>query len=200
MGKHKIPLGYALITCFVMIALFIVPEDCIAAGGGDASHSWAEFKDLLSRIMNFAVMAAIIGVVFYKANLKKFFSSRKETIETDLENLKQKKADAEIQYNAIEDQLKKLEEEKEAIILKFQKEGEAIRDHIIAEANEKAGKIIAQADETIKRELRSSYEQLRVEIVEAIMKEAETIISSDIKAKDEDKLLEEFIVQVEKLH
>jgi len=200
MGKHKIFMGSAAITCFFIIALFIIPEDCIAAGGDNASYRWAEFRDFLLRIMNFAVMAAVIGIVFYKANLKKFFSSRKETIETDLENLKQKKADAEKQYNAIEEQLKKLGEEKEAIILKFQKEGETIRDHIIAEANETAAKIIAQADETIKKELHSSYEQLRVEIVEAIMKEAEAIISSNIKAKDEGKLLEEFIVQVEKLH
>jgi len=200
MDKYKIFLKATAASCFVMIALLIIPEDCIAAGSGDASYSWAEFKDLLFRIMNFAVMAAIIGIVFYKANLKSFFSSRKEAIETTLENLQQKKADAEKQYNEIGEQLKKLEEEKEAIILKFQKEGEAIRDYIIAEAHEKAAKIIAQADETIKRELRSSYEQLRVEIVEAIMKEAGSIISSNIKAKDEDKLLEKFIVQVEKLH
>jgi len=200
MDKHKFSLKPVTISCFIVIVLFVLPKDCIAAGGGDASYSLAEFKDLLSRIMNFAVMAAIIGTVLYKINLKKFFSSRKNTIETALENLKLKKADAEKQYSEIEEQLKKLEEEKDAILLKFQKEGELIRDHIISEANEKAAKIIAQADETIKRELRSSYEQLRVEIVDAIMKEAEAIISSNIKAKDEDTLLEEFIVQVEKLH
>ena len=53
---------------------------------------------------------------------------------------------------------------------------------------------------TIQQEIEAAKERLKAEIVDLATERAKEIISSSIKDKDQDKLIQEFIEKMESIH
>jgi F-type H+-transporting ATPase subunit b len=172
----------------------------LASGGGEHGDSGARMADLLYRLINFTLLVIILVVVLRKAALKDFFANRRAEIAQRMENLKKEKAEAEAKYQALEKKLKDFEQQRKEIIEQYRAEGEAEKARIIEEARKRAGQIVAQAELTIQREIQSAKERIKAEVLMAAAARAEEIISRELKDKDQDRLVSEFIERVEKLH
>ena len=194
--------NYLSVLCFALLCLLVLVGVGFAAEGGahGGGHDSARTMDLLYRFINFALLVIILVVVIRKTPIKDFFSSRREEIKNRLESLKRDKEGAESRYAELEKKLREFEEKKKEIISQFRAEGLAEKEKIIAEANERLKQILAQADMTIQREIQAARDRLRHEVVDFAAEKAREIIGREIKDQDQDRLVNDFIEKVEKLH
>lgn len=171
-----------------------------AHGGEHGKDRSADLRDLLYRFINFALLVIILFVAIRKSGLKDSLSGRIEEIKQRLEDLRKEKEEAESQYKDVERKLTDFEANKKEIIEQFQKEGQAEKERIIAEANERARQIVEQAELTIQQEMQSAKDRLRKEVMELAAGKAQEIIAKEMTDEDQDRLVSEFIEKVEKIH
>ena len=100
----------------------------------------------------------------------------------------------------IEKKLKAFEIERDEILAQYKKEGEAEKEKIIAEANHRVQQIIEQAENTIQQEMHTARDRLKQEIVSIASQKAEEILAKEMTDKDQDRLVEDFIERVGKIH
>lgn len=171
-----------------------------AGEGNGAKDRSADLKDLLYRYINFALLVIILVWALKKANVKDFFSARTREIQQRLEDLKREKEEAQEKYRDIEQRLKDFEEEKKRILAQYRQEGEAEKQKIIAEAEDRVQQILKQAEMTIQQETESAKSRLKQEMVEIAAQKAEEIIAERITEEDQDSLVNDFIERVGKIH
>ena len=171
-----------------------------AHGGEHAKDRSADLLDLLYRFINFALLIIILFVAIKKSGLKDSLAGRIDEIKQRLEDLRKEKEEAEGRYQDVEKKLKDFETKRKEIIEQFKNEGEAEKERIIAEANERAKQIVRQAELTIQQEMQSAKERLRREVMELAAGKAQEIIAKEMTDEDQDRLVSEFIEKVEKIH
>ncbi len=205
MIRRKIP--SFIIFIGVLVVLGTASLVLASGGGGEAAHEAAHhvdksaaLTDLLYRFINFALLVIILFFALKKANVGQLFSARREKIQKVLEELKAAKQEAEKRYREIEEKLKAFEKEKEKILEQFRAEGLAEKERIIAEAKERAKQMLEQAEFTIKREIEAAKGRVLHEVVELAALKAKEIISREIKDEDQERLVNEFIEKVERVH
>ena len=197
-GKGKL----AIIICLTLVGLvFFCGLGFGSEGGGHgAAQDSKRLLDLGYRFLNFALLVIILFVVIRKTAIKDFFGARREEIKKKFEDLRKERDEAEGRYRELENELKAFEIKKKEIIEQFTTEGIAEKERIIAEAEERAKQILKQTDLTIQRKIQSAKDQLRAEMVELAAQRAQQIIEKKIKDSDQERLVNEFIERVEKIH
>lgn len=195
-GRLSAILGVALLSLFVFWSLGLAAEGGGHGGGHDSERVW----DLGYRFLNFALLVIILFVVIRKTAIKDFFSNRREEIKRKFEDLKKERDAAERRYQELENELKAFELKKEEILKQFELEGTAEKERIIDEAKQRSRQILEQTDLTIQREIQAARERLQAEMAEVASQKAQEIIEKQIKDRDQDQLINEFIERVEKLH
>ena len=195
-GKFVLIAGLTLISIFILCGLGFASEGGGHGGSDESQRLW----DLGARFLNFALLVIILFVVIRKSGVKDFFSARREEISKKFEDLKEERDAAEGRYRELEAELKAFETKKKEILQQFEAEGIAEKERIIAEAEERAKQILEQAGLTIQREIQAAKDRLTAEMVEAAAQRAQGIIEKEIKDSDQDRLVNEFIERVEKLH
>ena len=172
-------------------------EEASGDHGADRSR---DLLDLLYRFINFALLVIILAIVIRKTTIKDIFKNRTNEIRDRLESLKREKEEAEARYKDMESQLKDFESKKKEIIDQFINEGLAEKERIISEAKERVDQIIKQSEMTIDQEILSARNRLKEEVVDMAALKAREIISGKIDERDQDKLIDEFIERMGKLH
>ena len=169
-------------------------------GGGHSEDQSGDLRDLIIRTVNFVLMVIILLWALKKANIKGLLSKRIEDIRQKLEALRNEKNEAETNYHDIEAKLKAFEKERMEILEQYRKEGEAEKEKIIAEAALRVQQIIEQAEATIAQEMQSARDRLKQEVVGLAALKAKEIIAREINDKDQDRLVQDFIEKVGKIH
>ncbi|MBN2059301.1 MAG: ATP synthase F0 subunit B [Deltaproteobacteria bacterium] len=159
-----------------------------------------DLRDLLYRFINFALMVIILFLVVRRTSLRDFFKNRSDDIRKKLETLEREKEEAETRYRDMEKQLRDFEDIKQEIIGQYRNEGLAEKEKIIAEAKHKIEDIIKQSELTIQQEIQSAKSRLRWEVMEVAAQKAGEILSREITEGDQDKLINEFIEGLGKIH
>jgi F-type H+-transporting ATPase subunit b len=90
----------------------------------------------------------------------------------------------------------KAKEESAEIIKNATKKAQLRSDEIIVEAKNEANSIIKKANSDIEREKKHAINQMKDEITDMAFMIASKVVEKEIDAKDNDKLIEEFINNV----
>jgi F-type H+-transporting ATPase subunit b len=169
-------------------------------GEGHSADRSADLRDLLYRFINFALLVIILIWALKKADIKGLFSKRIEDIRRKLDTLKKEKEEAEQRYQASEKKLKAFEKERTEILEQYKKDGEAEKERIIAEANLRVQQIIEQSEATIQQEIQSAKNRLKQDVVNLAAQKAQEIIAREMKDEDQERLVQDFIERVGKIH
>ena len=167
---------------------------------GDGHDDSGALMDLLARFINFALLVIILAVVLKKANALGFFSDRAEEIKKRMERLQQEKEEAESRYQEVQRKLKEFEKEKESILAEARKDGEAEKAKIISEAERRVAQMLEQVESTVQQEVEDAKGRLREEVADLAAEKAREIISRELSEDDQDRLVNEFIERVGKVH
>jgi F-type H+-transporting ATPase subunit b len=168
--------------------------------GGHSADQSGDLRDLIIRTVNFVLMVIILLWALKKANIKGLLSKRIEDIRQKLEALRNEKNEAERNYHDIEAKLKAFEKERMEILEQYRQEGEAEKEKILAEAALRVQQIIEQAEATIAQEMQSARDRLKQEVVGLAALKAKEIIAREINDQDQDRLVQDFIEKVGKIH
>jgi len=170
-----------------------------ASGGEGHGIDQAKIMDLVWRVMNFAIFAAVLLKLTVKP-IKQFFASRKEEIATGLETLEKEKMAAQRALRAAKAELAAVEAQRESIIQQYIGEGEAEKDKIIQKAELTAERIKEMAALTIEQEVRKSAAALKKEIVEAAVELSEKLLRENIVPEDQQRLVDDYLTKVVEAH
>ncbi len=187
-----------------LLVLFFICGIAFASGGGGeagAAHhdEGAKMLDLLYRTMNFALLVIILFVVIKKTSIKDFFANRREEIRNSFEMLNREKAAAEGRDRELEKKLKEFEAARTEIIEQYKAEGAQEKERIIAEARNRAKQMLEQAELTIQQEIQAARDRLKREALDIATIQARDILQKEMKASDQDHLVDEFITGIQKL-
>jgi len=182
------------------IICFLLYGTAFAAGGGEGGDRSGDLLDLLYRFINFALLVIILFWALKKAGIKDYFSARTQEIKQRLDELKKGKDEAETRFKEMEKRLGEFEEKKKDIIQQLRAEGLAEKEKVIAEAKARVKQIIEQAELTIQQEIQAASDRLKQEVADLATKKAEEIIAKEMTDTDQDRLVDEFIEKVGKIH
>ena len=167
---------------------------CASSGGDGGVHNNWLITDTW-KTLNFGILI-IIGFFLLKKPVVEFFSSRKKNIEDEINELEQKKADAQKELAQYQAKFKNLDQESKQIVENYIKQGEEAKTRIIAEAQAQAEKLEDMAKHTIEQEFKSAKAKLQLEIAAKAMAKAEEVVRASISPDDQDKLVDQYLKKV----
>ncbi len=194
---HKSKEKHLKIIFFTLVTFFFGTIVWASGGGGEnagpvVSH-WVE-QDT-AKVLNFVILVLVLFFVAKKP-VKEFFTSRIKGIEEELSDLEQKKQEAEKKIAALEARLQDLDGESKKIIETYVQQGEDAKKRILTQAQEEATKLEEMAKRNIDMEFKTATAELKKEITEKAILEAEKLIQSSISSKDQDKLVDDYLEKV----
>ena len=180
---------------FVTLAVTAVTMSGLAWASEAGGHHELNWWDFALRLMNFGIMLGLL-IYLLKKPLSSFFVSRRENIQNTLTELEQKKLEADRKCAEYQAKLATLDKEVGQIVAEYVQEGETEKRKIIEAANKQAEYLKQQAQLTIQQEIKSAKESLQEEIADLTVAAAEDLLRKNIKAKDQERLVKEFIAKV----
>ncbi len=154
-------------------------------------------SEIFAQIISFLVLLLVLRVFVWKRILS-LLDQRSEKIASDLKSAEAAKLEIEQLKVDYKDKLNSIsaltdEKIKEAVI-----EGRRVSEEIKKKAQQEAREILESANEEIKQELFKAREGLKSHVVDLAISAAENIIERKLTAKDEKKLVEEFLESIDK--
>ena len=203
-GRHcrrvKIKKGSVAVIAILLVVIMFSAGLVLAATGGEhgsgegsGAKRWVETDWF--RVINFVVLAAILFFVLRKP-VAEALGSRIEGIKAQLADLEAQKEDAEKKLSVYSEKLSQLEKEAEKIVSDYIQQGNEAKARIIQEAEAAAEKLQSQARRNIEHEFEQAKQQLQQEILEKSLVKAKEIIKGKITAKDQDRLVDEYLAKV----
>ena len=188
-----------IVTALLLIA--VVPALALAAGGGGEHHvdSGVILKDFIWRCVNFAVMAGLLGY-FVSKPIRNGLQNRRAEIEKALADANAARAAAEAKAREYQEKLAKAAAEIDTIYAAIRREGELERDRILASATEMAAKIEQEADSKAASAVARARAELRAEAARLAVELAEELLSKNVTAADQKRLVDEYMQKVGELH
>ena len=185
----------------ILIAVLLVALTCGVVFASTDAHtdSGVLLKDFLYRILNFAIVVAIL-VYFLAKPIKKGLTGRRQDIEKDLAEAKQAKADAEAKFAEYDRKLALATEEIAEIGTTIRREGELEKQKIIANAKLLAAKIEQDAEKAAELEVAKARTELQREAVTLAVSVAEQLLKKNFTKDDDARLTDEYMQKVGELH
>lgn len=177
----------------VTAALVLCAAIAFASDGGGGGYN--RLLDLLYRVINFGIVAFLV-YKFAGKRIVDMLSGRTKQIETDLADLDERKEDAEKRLLEVEASIANLEAEKAKILEDAKAQGEAMRQAIIDKAEVQAAQIRAQAEVSAAQEAKLAIDAIREELAEKITAAAEDLVKKQLKKKDHEDLVNEYLKKV----
>lgn len=154
-----------------------------------------QIKNLIWWTVNFIALILILYKLLKKPVVN-FFKSRKENLLKEYEELLAKKKTAEAKYLELQEKIKNLKAEAEAIYQNYVEQGLKEKERIIEEAKLQAQRLKEQAQLYISQEMEKAKDLLRKELAEEAVKLAEEILRKNITPEDQKRLFKEVIEQI----
>lgn len=189
LGKTRYMISL-LVVVSVLFTFGLVWASSEGGGGGIDKG-----KDLIWRIMNFGVLAAVLFFLLRKP-LAKGLASRRQGIKDQLDDLEKQKQEAAKQLAEYKEKLSRLDEETEKIIAQYIQDGEAAKAKIIEEAKAVSEKLQVQAKKNIEHEFDKAKQELKAEMAEQAVAMAEELIKKHIKDEDQEQIIDEYLTKV----
>lgn len=192
-SRFKI-ISLTFFNCLSMIGISLTLAS-LAFGAEEAAHG-AEWKEWLWKILNFGILVFIL-VKFLGKPFKNFLRQRTELIEKTLKEAREAKELAAKALAEVEERLKSKDKEIQEIISISERSARTEYDQLIKQGEEMREKVIAQAKTNIDYELKAAIDTIRAEAVEIAMELAEKKLRERLSEAEQIRLIEESLSKVE---
>jgi len=177
----------------------LLPAMALAAGADQHVDSGVILKDFIWRCVNFAVMVGLLGY-FVSKPIRNALQNRRAEIEKTLADAAAARDAAEARTREYQEKLAKAAAEIESIYAAIRREGELERDKILASAREMAAKIELEADAKAATAVARARTELRAEAARLAVELAEELLTKNVTAADQKRLVDEYMQKVGELH
>ncbi len=177
------------------VVVFLANLSFSAEEGAHHGVTPTQIKNLIWWTVNFIVLVIILYKLLKKPVIN-FFRTRKENLLREYEELLAKKKEAEAKYLELQEKIKNLKAEAEAIYKNYVEQGLKEKERILEEARFQAERIKEQAKLYMAQEMEKAKDMLRVELAEEAVKLAEEILRKNITPEDQKRIFREVIEQI----
>jgi F-type H+-transporting ATPase subunit b len=185
--------GSIMMVIMTMLFFCYIGVSLASSEGETKSKGWVATDTY--KVMNFGVLAIGLFILMRKP-VSQALNSRISGIKEQLSELEEKKQAAEKQLAEYTEKISGLEQETEKLIEDYIRQGNAAKARIIDEAKKAADKLEEQARRNIDHEFKQAKLELQQEILEKALEKSEEILKDKITAKDEEKLVDEYLDKV----
>ena len=154
-----------------------------------------KLKDLFWRTVNFIALVVIL-VKFLAKPISSGLSGRRKQIKEELEELQDKRDEAERSYKEFVSRLAGMEQEMDVIVEKAIAQAGVEKTRILEEAERAAEDIKRQAEAAVQAELVDAKRILRNEVAEQAAAMAEELIVKNLTAEDQVAITEQYLERV----
>lgn len=180
-----------LLVLLILVGLTV----CLASEGGSESTSGREIWDMVWRVINFAILVALLWKLLAD-RIKKYFVDRRVEIAEMLEEAEKAKRDAENQYTEYQKKLENVEQDISEIREAIMGELENEKARIIEEGKSAADRIVEQAKWSAEQEVLKAKKQLRNQVVDMAADMAASLVTKSMTTDDQRKIVEEYLDKV----
>ena len=152
---------------------------------------------MIAQVLNFLILAAILRAVAYKP-VAKLLQQRSDSIRNSIDKAEADKKAAAETLAEYKNQLAEANKKAQAIVDKAELTARQEREALVAETKREIDKMKQNAQEEIQNERNRAFEQMKSEIVSLSLTAAEKIVAKNLTAKDNDKLIADFISGLDK--
>jgi F-type H+-transporting ATPase subunit b len=185
--------GSIMMVIMTMLFFCFIGVSLASSEGESKSKGWVATDTY--KVMNFGVLAVGLFLLMRKP-VSQALNSRISGIKEQLSELEEKKQAAEKQLAEYTKKFSGLEQETEKLIEDYIRQGNAAKARIIDEAKKAADKLEEQARRNIDHEFKQAKLELQQEILEKALEKSEEILTNKITAKDQEKLVDEYLEKV----
>jgi F-type H+-transporting ATPase subunit b len=146
-------------------------------------------------VLNFVVLMGIY-YKFGKGPISEGLKNRRATIAREIEDAQRMRKEAEARAEKYQEKLSHLETELKETRETLKAAGEAERDRLIREAEEKAIRMERDAKFLMEQELKQLRTELTREAVETAVTAAEELLKKRITGADQERLAEDYLSQL----
>lgn len=185
--------GSIMMVIMTMLFFCFIGVSLASSEGESKSKGWVATDTY--KVMNFGVLAIGLFLLMRKP-VSQALNSRISGIKEQLSELEEKKQAAEKQLAEYTEKFSSLEQETEKLIEDYIRQGNEAKARIIDEAKKAAEKLEEQARRNIDHEFKQAKLELQQEILEKALEKSEEILKNKITAKDQEKLVDEYLEKV----
>lgn len=155
-------------------------------------------RDFQGTVVNFLVLVGLIAwVVRRKGNPA--LATRRAEVEKELAEAQRLRAEAEKRHLETATRLERLDEEMVEIRAEMIKAGEAERDRIVAQAEEKAARLRKDTSFLIDQQIKQLREDLTQQAANAAVVAAEELLWERTTDADQDRLAESYLARLDEV-
>lgn len=174
--------------------------------GHDAhdGHGELTFMGLISSrefqgtLVNFGALVLLLAWVIRKKG-NPALAERRKQVEAELEEAKRLRAEAQQRHMETATRLEKLDQEMVQIRGDMIKAGEAERDRIVSQAEEKAARMRKDAGFLIEQQVKQLREDLTREAANAAVLAAQDLLQESTTDSDQDRLAEAYLARLDEV-
>jgi len=183
------------VSCLAGQAMFAAIAFAEEAGHGGHEETITFMGDWLPRLVNFAIIAAVV-VYFMRKPAADFFKNRTSEIAKALEESKLARERAIAALAEMDRKIKDLEAEMGRLVADARNRGEKDKEALIVEGGKVAQDVQAQVKQGIDIELQKARTTLAVEAALLSLELAEGKIKEKISSQDQERIVKEYISKV----
>jgi F-type H+-transporting ATPase subunit b len=174
---------------FVLLAVFGLVPEVLAADNGE---SWRTTYDMVMRWVNFIILVAVI-VKFGRRPLMNFLTGRKEEIAYELRRLEEEKEAVQQKVDEMRREIQDSEARYEQIKERIIAQGRNRKQAIIDEAHRESRVLMESAKNHINNGLRAAKRKIRAEIIDLAVERAMQELPGQVTEQDNRTLVERLI-------
>lgn len=159
------------------------------------SLSAAKVKDLGWRVVNFIALMIIL-VKFGAKPIGSGLAARRNKIKDEIDDLNQKREDAENSYNEFQGKLASVESEIDKIVERAIAQAEIEKVKIIEKAEQAAEDLKRSAEQAVQNEVTEARKVLKDEVADQAALIAEELIVKNLTGDDQVKIIENYLDKV----
>jgi len=172
--------------------------------GATAEHGELSLSSLLASrefqgtVVNFIVLVGLIAWVIRKKG-NPALAARRAEVEKELEEARRLRAEAEKRHLETANRLEKLDQEVVQIRAEMIKAGEAERDRIVEQAEEKAARMRKDTNFLIEQQMKQLRKELTQQVANAAVEAARDLLRERTTDADQDQLAEGYLKRLDEV-
>ncbi|MFH0702365.1 MAG: ATP synthase F0 subunit B [bacterium] len=174
---------------FIGLYFVLAQEELVHEGAKTLS-----FTDILhSNVLNFLFMIVFLVWLSKKFNIFSYIIEKQNLIKQEIENTEKEKAGSILNFNEVQEQVEKLDDEVQKIGQEANKIAKSLYANILKEAHTEANEMMKKAEKTIKAEREKALNEVTKDISKVAFLAAEEQIKQAIDEKFHKKYIDEFM-------
>ncbi|MEM7137937.1 MAG: ATP synthase F0 subunit B [Myxococcota bacterium] len=168
------------------------------AHDGQLHFSDLDGLNLLGTFFNFGILLLILGLAIKKQG-NPALAARRAEVEKELAEAQRLRAEAAARQAETASRLEKLDEEMEQIRADMVKAGEAERDRIVAQAEEKAARMRKDVNFRIDQQMKQLRNELTTQAASAAVAAAQDLLRDKTTDSDQEALAEAYLDRLDQV-